>query len=56
MGTRPIRHHVGGWDWQTDEYNGPPEKTWRLAIGGEDLEGRFVLRSGRFVGLDEDAG
>jgi hypothetical protein len=40
--------HVGGWDWRADEENGPPEATWRLAVDGEDLEGRFALRSGRF--------
>jgi hypothetical protein len=48
--------HVGGWDWRTDEDHGPPEAAWRLAIGGQDLDGRFVLRSGRFVELAEDAG
>ena len=27
-----------------------------LVVGEEDLEGRFVLRDGRFIELAEDAG
>jgi hypothetical protein len=48
--------HVGGWDWRADEDHGAPEATWRLVVGKEKVEGRFVLRSGRFVELAEDAG
>jgi hypothetical protein len=55
IGTAYPVGHVGGWDWRTDEYHGSPEQTWRLTVGGEDLEGRFVLRGGRFVELAEDA-
>jgi hypothetical protein len=29
---------------------------WRLAVGKEELEGRFVLRGGRFIELAEDVG
>ncbi|WP_435005146.1 hypothetical protein P12x_003040 [Tundrisphaera lichenicola] len=53
--------HVGGWRHDFDrwpiasEYLGKPEAAWRLVIGKEELEGRFVLRSGEFVELAEDA-
>jgi hypothetical protein len=35
---------------------GPIEPVWRLVVGKEPVEGRFVLRGGRFVELAEDAG
>jgi hypothetical protein len=61
--------YLGGWltvfdgpnrDWQRDSvYLGKPETTWRLVVGkGEgkvEVNGRFVLRMGEFVGLAEDA-
>jgi hypothetical protein len=46
---------VGEFDWDTDEDLGPREAIWRLVVGKEDVEGRFVLRGGVFVGLAEDA-
>jgi hypothetical protein len=54
--------HVGGWRWDwgrpgsEPEDLGPREATWRLVVGKVELEGRFVLRMGEFVGLAEDAG
>ena len=33
----------------------PPEAVWRLKIGVEVLDGRWVLRAGAFVELAEDA-
>jgi hypothetical protein len=33
----------------------PPEKVWRLCIGGEWLEGRYALRHSVFVELAEEA-
>ncbi len=44
---------VGGW---RDEINlGPREAVWRLVVGKVEVEGRFILRSGRFVELAEDS-
>jgi hypothetical protein len=31
------------------------EAVWRLVVGKADLDGRFVLRMGEFIGLAEDA-
>jgi hypothetical protein len=39
---------IGGLDWVTDEDLGPMDAVWRLVVGKEDVEGRFVLRGGRF--------
>jgi hypothetical protein len=47
---------IGGFDWQADRSLGPVEAVWSLAIGKEDVEGRFALRAGRFVELAEDVG
>jgi hypothetical protein len=45
---------IGGLDWDTGEPIGPREAAWRLVVGKEDVEGRFVLRGGRFVELADD--
>ena len=47
---------IGGYNWENDRDLGPREAAWRLVVGKEEVEGRFVLRGGRFVELDEDAG
>jgi hypothetical protein len=47
---------IGGWRWNTDEELGPIEPVWRLVVRKQPVEGRFVLRGGRFVELAEDAG
>jgi hypothetical protein len=46
---------VGGFDWDTDRDLGPREAVWRLVVGKEELDARFVLRGGRFVELAEGA-
>jgi hypothetical protein len=47
--------HLGGWRWDTDEDLGPVEPVWRLVVGKDEVDGRFVLRGGRFVELAEDS-
>ncbi len=42
--------------WYFDPGRERAEATWRLTIGKDAVEGRFVLRGGRFVELSEDAG
>jgi hypothetical protein len=54
IGSAHEAGYVGG--RRRDGFPGPPEPVWRLVIGKEDLEGRFVLRAGRFVELGEGAG
>ena len=52
----PIAYIGGaGLDSQPGETDGPPEIAWRLQVGKETLEDRFVLRDGEFVELAEDA-
>ncbi len=57
IGTAFPYAQVGGagLDSEPGETNGPPEVVWRLVIGKEELEDRFVLRDGEFAGLAEDA-
>jgi hypothetical protein len=45
---------IGGLDWDTGEPIGPREAVWRLVVGKDEVEGRFVLRAGRYVELAED--
>jgi hypothetical protein len=47
---------VGGYDSEDDRDLGPAEAVWRLVVREEEIDGRFVLRGGRFVELAEDAG
>jgi hypothetical protein len=47
---------IGGHDWEADRSLGPKDAVWRLVVGKEEVEGRFALRSGRFVELAEVAG
>jgi hypothetical protein len=46
---------IGGVDRDTGESLGPLEAVWRLEVGGEALDGRWVLRRGEFGELAEDA-
>jgi hypothetical protein len=47
---------IGGYDWEADRDLGPREAVWRLVVEGGPVEGRFVLRGGRFVEMAEEAG
>lgn len=47
---------VGGYDWESDRDIGPLEAVWRLVVGKEENEGRFILRGGAFVELAEGSG
>ena len=50
---RPI-----GWahgDVWPEPADPPPEKVWRLVIGGQTLDGRYALRHGVFIELAEEA-
>ena len=42
--------------WCYDPAREKSEAVWTLQVGKETVEGRFVLRGGRFYGLAEDAG
>jgi hypothetical protein len=46
---------IGGYDWENHRELGPIEPVWRLVVRKEPVEGRFVLRAGRFVEVAEDA-
>ncbi len=46
-------HDIDEWPYASEDL-GPPEVTWRLVLGKDELEGRYVLRHGVFVELAED--
>ena len=52
-GGTPIGWATGG-DWP-EPADPPPEKRWRVRVGGHWLPGWYALRGGAFVELAEDA-